>query len=68
MRRYLAGALLILMVTQSSGTAIAGTPGPSNSQNLAALFTHFVGGYVSALYAIAMGTADRYDAVHRQRR
>jgi YD repeat-containing protein len=65
MRRYLAGALLVLMVTQSSGTAIAGTPGSSASPSWLGVINpirSLVSG--SKVYAELTGTTDRYEALH----
>ena len=66
MRRYLAGALLILMVTQSAGTAIAGTQNSSSDGPTLAAVINPVWSVItgSRLYAVATGTADRYDAMH----
>lgn len=67
MRRYLAGALLVLMVTQSSGAAIAaGTPGfPGTRWSwIAAIdpIRSLISG--SKIYAEFTGSIDRYDAMH----
>ncbi|HEY2477012.1 MAG TPA: DUF6531 domain-containing protein, partial [Candidatus Cybelea sp.] len=66
MRRAFAASLLVLLFSQSSGTALAGTGGnaiePLDLATLIAPVQSAIAG--SRLYALLTGTTDRYDAVH----
>jgi YD repeat-containing protein len=66
MRRYLAGTLVLLMISQSSGVALAHTRGPSTHPfDLAALIAPLESALTSSLlFAVVTGSADRYAAMH----
>ena len=67
MRRCVALALLLLLVGQSSGTALAAEPSPSRAGiNLLAAVVKPIRSAIasSGVYAIVTGTEDRYAAMH----
>lgn len=66
MRRYLAGALLLLMLAESAGSAVASGPGASaGSGDLAAAIAPLESAIVSSrLYADLTGSGGRYAAMH----
>src|SRR5580700_1344341 len=67
MRRYLAGILTLLLLSQSSGIALAGTTGFSPGHiSLAALLQPLQAITSSRPYAYLTGSGARYDAVHAQ--
>ncbi|HVN68434.1 MAG TPA: DUF6531 domain-containing protein [Candidatus Binatia bacterium] len=63
MRRYVAGALLLIFVGQSSGVALADTPLGSKGVDFAALLRPLVSAIVSS-QALVTGSGDRYTAMH----
>jgi Domain of unknown function (DUF6531) len=66
-RRFVAGALLLLLIGQSSGAALAATPDSAGRRfDLLAAAVNPVRSAVvnSKLYAVATGTVDRYEAAH----
>jgi RHS repeat-associated protein len=66
MRRYLAAILMLLMVSQSSGAAVAANSGPSGRAFSLAAVVNPVRSLVSGsrIYASLTGTGDLYNAVH----
>jgi YD repeat-containing protein len=66
MRRYLAGALLLLMVGQSSGLALAHSGGSSiHPFDLARIIAPLQSAITSSLlFAVVTGSGDRYAAMH----
>lgn len=65
MRRYLAGALLLLMLGQSSGAAVAATGPLTRPFDVATLLAPLQSAITSSLlYAVVTGTGDRYAAMH----
>lgn len=65
MRRYIAGALLLVLLGQSSGAALAKTPLKGQDVGLSGLIASVSSAVLSSrLYAQLTGTVDRYEAMH----